>query len=111
MIIGIYIILKSAIPSVKMFRKTLLKFIMSVGTIIFYIRDNDSVEFLLSFGAGFHYRRKHKFRYNLKNAINLLCSCSIEVEQTSPSLKSQHFYDIYQASLINELLNHRGIPQ
>ena len=111
MVIGIYIILKFAILSVKMFRKTLLKFIMPVGIIIFYIRDNDSVAFLVSLGVGFHYRRKHKFRYNLKKAINLLFSCSMEVEQTSPSLMSQHFYDIYQASLINELLNHRGIPQ
>ena len=110
MVIGIYIILKSTIPSIKLFRRTLLKLIMSVGKIISYIRDNVSVELLFRLSVDFSYRRKHKFRYNLKNAINLLCSCSMTLKKTLYSLMVQHFY-IYQVSLMNKSINHRGIPQ
>lgn len=49
------------------------------------------------------HHREHKFRLNIRDTINLLCFCSLEIEPTSDFfLRSQHFI-ILRTSLVNEL--------
>ena len=57
---------------------------------------------------GFSHLRKHKFRYNFKESLIALrsCStCSIEAEFTSRFLLHCHFMNYFRATLLNNLRN------
>ena len=53
----------------------------------------------------FSHLREHKFKHNFRDTLNLLCSCSIEVESTSHYFLRCHFFDALRAALMNDLRN------
>ena len=54
---------------------------------------------------GFSHLREHKFKHNFQDTLNLLCSCSVEVESTSHYFLCFHFFDALRAKLMNNLRN------
>ena len=52
---------------------------------------------------GFSHLRGRKFKHNLQDTLNLLCSCSIEAESTSHYFLRCHFFDTLRATLMNDL--------
>ena len=53
----------------------------------------------------FSHLREHKFKHNFGDALNPLCSCSIEAESTSHYFLRCHFFDALRATLMNDLKN------
>ena len=61
----------------SLFRKKLLEFTRLIGNSIYRIPDPVGIEILNSLRVGFSYLRKHKFRRNFADTINLIRACAI----------------------------------
>ena len=91
--------------SYEMFRKKLLAFIRPAGNSMYGIYDPLGVKLINRLRLGFSHLREHKFRHNLADTVNPLCSCTLETENT------EHFFLRCQSnlsartSLMNELSN------
>ena len=93
------------IDSHAMFRKKLLAFIRPLGNNTYGIYDPHGIRLLNRLHLGFGHLREHKFRHNLADTLNPLCSCSLETEDT------EHYFLRFQnnlsfhTTLINDLNN------
>ena len=72
--------------SYKIFRKNLLAFIRSVGNSMYGTYDSFGVKLINRLRLGFSDLRQHKFRHNFADAVNPLCSCTLETQNT------EHFF-------------------
>ena len=54
---------------------------------------------------GFSHLREHKFRHDVKDTLNPLCSCSTEAETTAHYFLRCHFYNSNRSTLVNDLGN------
>ena len=70
------------IDSNAMFRKKLLAFIRPLENDTCGIYDPLGIRLLNRLRLGFSHLREHKFRHNFADTLNLLCSCSLETEDT-----------------------------
>ena len=70
------------LDSHEIFRKKLLNFIRPSEKSIFNIYDPQGSKLLNRLRLGFSHLREHKFRHNLADTANLLCSCALETEST-----------------------------
>ena len=78
--------------SYSIFKKSLLKFIRTITNSVFSVADIYGIKLLTRLRVGLSRLREHKFRYNFQDTINLLCSCSLEIESTSNIfLRCQNF--------------------
>ena len=69
-----------------------MSFIPPVQSKIYHIFDPKGLKFLTQLRLGFSHLNEHKFRHNFPNCLNPLCSCSLEIENTSHYLlHCQHF--------------------
>ena len=91
--------------SYGIFRKKLLAFIRPVGNSMYGIYDPFGVKLFNRLRLGFRHLPEHKFRHNFADTVNLLCSCTLETENT------EHFFLRCQSNLsagltiINKLSN------
>ena len=89
--------------SVEIFKNRLLSFIRPVQSNIFKIFDPIGLKFLTRLRLGFSHLKNHKFHHNFQDCLNPLCSCSLEIEDTSHYLlHCHHFYD-YRIDLMNSV--------
>ena len=65
-----------------MFPKKVLTFLRSLENDTYGIYDPLRVRLLNRLRLGFSYLKKHKFWHNFAYTLNLLCSCSLETEDT-----------------------------
>ena len=76
--------------SISSFKNRLLAFIRPEKSSIFNIFDPQGLKILTRLRVGFSHLNEHRFRHNIKNCINPLCSCSLETEDTSHYLLHCH---------------------
>ena len=60
-----------------------MSFIHPVQTNIYNIFDPKDLAFLTRLRLGVSHLNEHRFRHNFQDCLNPLCSCSLEIEDTS----------------------------
>ena len=83
----------------------LLNFIRSKGNNTYKIYDLLGIKLLNRLRLGFSYLSEHKFRHNLADSLNLLCSFSLETESTLHLGLCCQNYTTLCRSLIHDLKN------
>ena len=68
--------------SISIFKSKLLSFIRPVQTNTCNIFDPKGLTFLTRLRLGLSDLNEHRFRHNFQNCLNLLCSRSLEIEDT-----------------------------
>ena len=86
-----------------MFGKKLLNFIRPSEKSIFNIYDPQGSKLLKRLRLGFSHLRKHKFRHNFADTVNLLCSCALEAESTDLFFLCCQNYLSFRTAIMNEL--------
>ena len=89
--------------SISSFKNKLLAFIRPEESIIFNIFDPQGLTILTRLRVGFSHLNEHRFRHNIENCINPLCSCSLETEDTSHHLLHCHHYSQNRICLMNSI--------
>ena len=69
--------------SISIFKNRLLAFISPVQPNIYNIFDPKGLIFLTRLRLGLSHLNEHRFQYNFQDCLNPLCSCSLEIEDTS----------------------------
>ena len=85
--------------SLSLFKSRLLSFIHPNQSNIFNIFDPFGLKLLTRFCLGLSHLNEHKFCHNFQDCLNPLCSCSLEIEDTTHYLLhcqrfSNHCYDL-----------------
>ena len=86
--------------SYPIFRKPILKFGRPSPTLLHKIHDPSGVKFLTRLRLGLNHLSKHRLNHNFENWINLLCSCSLDVESTKYFfMRCYHYTNIFKILL------------
>ena len=59
------------------------------------------MKFLTRLRLGFSHLNEHMFRHNLQDCMSPLCSCSLEIEDTSHYLLHCHHFSQYRIDFMN----------
>ena len=89
--------------SISVFKSRLLSFIRLIESNIYNIFDPIGLKFLTCLRLGFSHLNEHRFRHNLQDCMNPLCSCSLEIEDTSHYLLHCHHFSQYRIDLMNSV--------
>ena len=89
--------------SISIFKSRLLYFIRPVQTNIYNIFDPKGLTFLTHLRLGLSHLNEHRFQHNLQNCLNSLCSCSLEIEDTSHYLLQFHHFSHHRVDLMNSV--------
>ena len=89
--------------SISSFKSKLLSFIRPVQSNIYNIFDPQGLKLLTRLRLGFSHLNEHRFRHNFQDCINPLCSCSLEIEDTSHYLLHCHNFSRYRIDLMNSV--------
>ena len=82
------------------FKNLLLKIGRPIQNSIFKIHDPLGIKLLTRLRLGLIHLNEHRFRHNLQDCLNPLCSCSLEVESNIHFfLHCQHFIQSHQTLL------------
>ena len=92
-----------SIESSKQFKKTILDFIRPKENSIYAIHDISGLKLLTRLRLNFNHLNEHKFRYNFKDTINPMCSCSFEPETTDHYLLCCKLYTALRLDLLNNI--------
>ena len=84
---------------ISLFKSRLLSFIRPNQSNIYNIFDPIGLKLLTRLRLGLSHLNEHKFRHNFQDCLNPLCSCSLEIEDTTHYLLhcqhfSNHRYDL-----------------
>ena len=77
--------------SIAIFKSRLLSFIRPIQSDVYNIFDPIGLKFLTRLRLDFSHLNEHRFRHNLQDWWNPLCSCSLETEDTKHLLHRHHF--------------------
>ena len=80
-----------------------LSFIRPLKSYVYNIFDPIGLKFLTRLRLGFSHLNEHRFRHNLQDCMNPLCSCSLEIEDTSHYLLHYHHFSQYRTDLMNSV--------
>ena len=81
----------------------ILKIIRPVSNPVYSIQNCIGLKLLTRLRLGLSHLNEHRFNHKFQNCINLLCTCSLEVESTAHFfLPCQHYHNI-RAKLLNSL--------
>ena len=89
--------------SILIFKSKLLSFIRPVQTNIYNIFDPKGLTFLTRLRLGLSHLNEHRFRHNFQDCLNPLCSCSLEIEDTSHYLLHCHHFSHHRVVLMNSV--------
>ena len=87
--------------SYSTFRKSLLKSGRPSPNHIYKIHDPLGLKLLTRLRLGLNHLNEHKFSHNFDSSINLLCSCSLEVEPTKHFFLQCYHYTNICKTLLN----------
>ena len=87
------------------FRNILLKLGQPAPNLLYGIHHPLGLKLLTRLRLGLSHFNKHIFKYNFKNCINPLCTCSLEVESTKQFFLHYHYYSALCISFLNDLNN------
>ena len=77
----------------NIFRKSLLNFIRPSASKVYNINNTIGIKLITRLRLGFSHLREPKFKHNLQDTLNPLCSCYIDAESTSHYFLRCHFFD------------------
>ena len=80
-----------------------MSFICPVQTNIYNIFGPKGLTFLTCLRLSLSHLNKHRFRQNFQDCLHPLCSCSLEVEDTSHYLSGCHHFSHHRVVLINSV--------
>ena len=78
-------------------------FFCPVQNNIFNIFDPQGLKVLTLLRLDFSHLNEHRFRHNFQQCMNLVCSCSLEIEDTSHYLLHCHHFTLYRIDLMNSV--------
>ena len=80
-----------------------MSFIRPVQSNIYHIFDLKGLKFLARLRLGLSHLNEHKFRHNLQDCLNPLCSWSLEIEDTSHYLLYCEHFPNHRIDLMNSV--------
>ena len=80
-----------------------MSFIRPVQTNIYIIFDPNGLTFLIRLRLGLSHLNEHILRHNFQDCLNALCSCSLELEDTSDYIFHCHHFSHHSLVLMNSL--------
>ena len=80
-----------------------MSFIRPVQTNIYNIFDPKGLTFRTRLRLGLSHLNEHRFRHNFQDCLNPLCSCSLEIEDTSHYLLHCHHFSHHRVVLMNSV--------
>ena len=80
-----------------------MSFIRPLEIDVFNIFDPIGSKFLTRLRFGFSHLNEHKFRHNFQDYMNPLCSCRLEIEDTSHYLLNYHHFSQHCIDLMNSV--------
>ena len=89
--------------SISIFKSKLLSYIHPVHNNIFNIFVSQGLKLLTCLHLGFNHLNKHRFRHNFQEYVNPVCSCSLEMGDTSHYLLYCHYFTLYGIDLMNSV--------
>ena len=95
--------LDPSIQSISSFKSKLLSFIRPVQSNVYNIFDPQGLKLLTRLHLGISHLNEHRFRHNFQDCISSLCSCSLEIEDTSHYLLHCHNFSRYRIDLTNSV--------
>ena len=87
--------------SLAIFKTKLVSFIRPVSSNVYNIFDHVGLKLLTRLRLGFSHLNEHRFRHNFQDCINPLCSCSLDIEDTSHYLLHCHHFVQHRIDLMN----------
>ena len=89
--------------SFSLFNSRLLSFIRPVQSSIYNIFDPKGLKLLTRLRVGLSHLNEHRFRHNFQDFLNPLCSCSLEVEDTTHYLLHCHHFSHLRINLMDNV--------
>ena len=89
--------------SIEIFKSKLLSLIRPVQSNIYSIFDEKGLKLLTRLRLGLSHLNEHKFRHNFRDCLSPLCSCSLEIEDTSNYLLQCHHFSNRRKDLMNSV--------
>ena len=89
--------------SFSSFESRLLSFIRPVQRSIYNIFDQTGLKFLSHLRLDLSHLHEHRFRHNFQDCLNPLCSCSLEIDDTSNYLLHCHHFSQPRVDLMNSV--------
>ena len=86
--------------SISLFKSRLLSFIRPVQSKIYNFFDPEGLKFLTRLRVGVSHLNAHRFRHNFQDCLNPLCSCSLEIEDTTHYLLHCRHFSTQHANLM-----------
>ena len=80
-----------------------MSFIRPVQSNIYHIFDPRVLKFLICLQLGLSYLNEHKFCHNFQDCLNPLCSCSLEIKDTSHYLLHCQHFSNHRIDLMNSV--------
>ena len=88
--------------SLPYFRNALLKVGRPTAKPVYNIQNPISLKLLTRLRIGLSDLHEHKFKHNLQNCINPLCTCSLEIESLSHFFLHCHYFTCIRSTLFSE---------
>ena len=89
--------------SIAVFKSRLLSFILPIANNVYNIFDPVGLKLLTRLRIGFSDLNEHRFRHNFQDCMNPLCSCSLDIEDTSHYLLHCHHFSQHRIDLMNSV--------
>ena len=89
--------------SIDVFKNRLLSFIRPIANSIYDIHDPIGLKLLTRLRLGFSHLNEHRFRHNFQDCMNPLCSCSLDIEDTSHYLLHCRHFSQQRIDLMNSV--------
>ena len=89
--------------SISIFKSKLLSYIHPVQNNIFNIFVSQGLKLLTCLHLGFNHLNKHRFRHNFQEYVNPVCSCILEIGDTSHYLLHCHHFTLHCIDLMNSV--------
>ena len=80
-----------------------MPFVHPIQRSICNIFDPKGWKLLTRLTLGFSHLNEHRFRHNFQDCLNPLCSCSLEIEDTSHYLLHCHHFSHHRIDLMNSV--------
>ena len=90
-------------PTYPVFQNHLLKIIQPAYNPVYNIQNYNGWKLLTKLRLGLSHLNENRFNHNIQNCINLLYTCSLEVESTVHFFLHCHHYHNIRARLLNSL--------
>ena len=89
--------------SIAVFKSRMLSFIRPIANNVYNIFDPIGLKLLTRLRLGFSHLNEHIFRHNFQDCMNPLCSCSLDIEDTSHYLLHCHHVSQHRIDLMNSV--------